>query len=65
MAVMPTPRVLQASCGLSVRFAPEESQRVDRLLSGELKEEEFALYTAVRTEEGQNVFLAFEDNIQF
>lgn len=58
VAVMPTPRTLQASCGLSVRFAPEESEQVDRLLAAELNEKEYALYAAVRTEEGQTVFLS-------
>ncbi len=55
-AVMPTPRTLQASCGLSIRFAPEVSAQVDRLLAEELDEGTYGLYAALRTEDGQTIF---------
>lgn len=53
---MPTPRTLQASCGLSLRFAPEVSDQVDSLFAQELEEGVYSLYQAVRAEDGQTVF---------
>lgn len=60
-AVMPTPRSLQASCGLSLRFAPEVSDQVDRLLAEELDADVYSLYKAVRTEDGQTIFLPIKE----
>lgn len=58
---MPTPRSLQASCGLSLRFAPEVSDQVDRLLAEELDADVYSLYKAVRTEDGQTIFLPIKE----
>ena len=47
-AVMPTPQAIVASCGLSLRFSPDVSQQVQRLLNDEVGKDFYRIYEAVR-----------------
>jgi hypothetical protein len=47
-AIMPTPRAVQASCGLSIRFAPADLGRVTQLISKTLEKGIFHYYKAVK-----------------
>lgn len=48
IALMPTPRAIQSSCGLSVRFGTDDLAAVQRLLEGALSEGSFHFYSAYK-----------------
>ena len=47
-AIMPTPRAVQASCGLSIRFSPEDLEQVKEMIGAALEEGIFHCYQAVK-----------------
>lgn len=58
-AIMPTPRSVQASCGLSIRFAPADLDKVSQKISETLEEGIYHYYEAVK-EDGRTAFRKYE-----
>lgn len=54
--MMPTPRDITASCGLSLRFSPADADRVTDVLGEMFSEWEKCRCFDVCTEEGRRVF---------
>lgn len=52
-AVMPTPRSIAASCGLSLRFSVENTESVQALLNEALETGFYKLYQPIETENGR------------
>ena len=52
VAVMPTPRSLTASCGLSLRFPATNAEEVSTLLRQRLPTEMYHIYRAERLPDG-------------
>lgn len=52
-AMMPTPRGVTVSCGLSLRFAPEDVQTITKHLMGLFPEPERCRYFKISSENGQ------------
>ena len=55
-AMMPTPRRLTESCGLSLRFSPRDAQRVRAVLDGLFSDPADCRCYAACREGGQRVF---------
>lgn len=47
--VMPTPRSVQASCGLSVRFQPGDLQAVRKKMDGDFSDVGYKIFMAVKS----------------
>lgn len=50
VSIIPTPREISASCGLSIRFSPEELEKISNLLDSE-DFERISLYKIEKSEE--------------
>ena len=55
VTIMPVPRFISASCGISVRIRPDKKSEVEKMIreSSHLKPEDYAYYHIVRGEEVQ------------
>ena len=53
--IMPVPRFISASCGISVMIKPENREQAEEIFAAEstLSEEEFAYYHIYKDEDGQ------------
>ena len=59
-AFMPTPLSVIASCGLSLRFAPDVTQQVKEILDAEVGTNLYKMYEAVR-QEGKMQYRSLEE----
>ena len=60
VAMMPSPRGVSVSCGLSLRFAPEDLETVRRILRELFPEQERVCYYRAVKEAGQRRFYPVE-----
>ncbi len=50
VTIMPVPRFISASCGISVRIRPDKKEEVERMIreSGHLSPDDYAYYHIIR-----------------